>query len=365
MKILIVSPTQGLINRGAEYSSHLQAEGLSNLGNDVLVIGSGKVFSVMSYRYLDYKQKKEDYFYDGGKNILHKVLNRMYLTQPTISTIKLLLKARKDMTKFSPEVIVANNVITLLICKILFRNSKFVSFGHAGIGFHTFDILRFKPDLFVSLTPNFLEYKKRIRGNTKLVYIPNGIDLDLFKEIKIDRKVLNRTLGNKDNLKVVICVAALTPYKRVSNLIEATSKLKSVFLLIAGDGELKQELAELAKKKIGERFLIKTFPKDAMVEMYNLADVLVLPSEEKEAFGNVILEALACNTPVVVNRDPIRKKIVGKGVGILTDCSDPNSIADSIAEVIRTDYSSYPRRRALDYDFENIAKQIDIVLRDL
>jgi glycosyltransferase involved in cell wall biosynthesis len=63
------------------------------------------------------------------------------------------------------------------------------------------------------------------------------------------------------------------------------------------------------------------------------SDVLVLPSR-RESCGAVLLEALACGTPVVATRCGGPEEIVTEEVGVLTDVEGPAALADAIERVL-------------------------------
>lgn len=112
-------------------------------------------------------------------------------------------------------------------------------------------------------------------------------------------------------------------------------------ILIAGDyenvagGSVKQSLDRLvAKYKHRVEFLGQLNFTD-LVSFYNLIDVLVLPSVDPlEAFGMVQVEALLCQTPVVVSDMPGVREVVNKtGFGMVAKMKNPQDIAAKIIEL--------------------------------
>jgi teichuronic acid biosynthesis glycosyltransferase TuaC len=83
-------------------------------------------------------------------------------------------------------------------------------------------------------------------------------------------------------------------------VIRALAQLPGVTLLIAGEGPERPRLAALvAQLGLGARVrLLGARPHQEMAELYGAADALVLASS-REGWANVLLEAMACGTPVV------------------------------------------------------------------
>lgn len=131
--------------------------------------------------------------------------------------------------------------------------------------------------------------------------IPGGVDINRFKKVKtgsIDRKY------NLKGKKVVVFAGKLTPYKGVNYLVRAAKKIHGEVLILGHGSEmngLKQIVKENGIKNV--RFLGHLGGNtDLLVKFYSRADVFVAPSTWDEPLGLVILEAMACETPVVVTR---------------------------------------------------------------
>lgn len=139
------------------------------------------------------------------------------------------------------------------------------------------------------------EYRSQVR------VIPGGVDVAKFKHVGtagIDKKY---ELKGK---KVVVFAGKLTKYKGVKYLLLAAKKIKGE-IIILGDGPDRKYLEELVKtEKITNVRFLGHFGNDTntLIKMYSRADVFVAPSVWDEPLGLVILEAMACETPVVVTR---------------------------------------------------------------
>jgi teichuronic acid biosynthesis glycosyltransferase TuaC len=124
----------------------------------------------------------------------------------------------------------------------------------------------------------------------------NGVDLELFKEM--NREEVRRDLNLTG--PTIISVGLLIPRKGHELVIEALSLLPEVQLLICGEGPMRAELERRAQRLFVSdrvRFLGMIKHED-LNRYYSAADVLVLASY-REGWPNVVLEAMACGTPVV------------------------------------------------------------------
>ncbi|MFC1786462.1 glycosyltransferase family 4 protein [Halobacteriota archaeon] len=126
---------------------------------------------------------------------------------------------------------------------------------------------------------------------SKLTHIPNGINLDEFKDVKpIERK--NKT---------ILFVGRLEKYKGVQYVIQALPLLEHR-LEIVGKGPYEQKLKKMANnlgtsKKID---WIRGLPRHELLQHYKSADVFVMLSEH-EAYGITVAEALASGTPCIIS----------------------------------------------------------------
>ncbi|OGK13770.1 hypothetical protein A3A93_05515 [Candidatus Roizmanbacteria bacterium RIFCSPLOWO2_01_FULL_38_12] len=139
------------------------------------------------------------------------------------------------------------------------------------------------------------EFKKNMR------VIPGGVDIERF--VRVDTKSIDKELDIKGK-KVVLFSGKLTKYKGVEYLVKAAKKIHGE-ILIVGDGKEKKNLMNIAKtNKINNVRFWGHVGKNTrkLVQLYSRADVFVAPSIWDEPLGLVILEAMACETPVVVTR---------------------------------------------------------------
>lgn len=220
--------------------------------------------------------------------------------------------------------------------------------GQAGPGRDDiWNIIVTVPDIFVALTEYELKWAKKFALKSKLVNIPNGVDLEKFHPGSRALIDLPRP--------VILSVGALTWYKHHEKTIEALKKVKKGSLLIIGTGPEKSKLLEMGKSLSDEGRLKIINVSYAEIPMYyRSADLFVLPSWDREAFGIVYVEAMASNLPVVAPDDLPRQEIVGSA-GILTNVSDPVSYAAAITEALGRKWGDIPRKQAGKFSWDMVA----------
>jgi teichuronic acid biosynthesis glycosyltransferase TuaC len=136
----------------------------------------------------------------------------------------------------------------------------------------------------------------------------NGVDLVLFRPS--DRDLARRRLGL--SRPTLLAVANLVPKKRHRLIVEALAELPGVDLVIVGEGPERGAIEMLARQLgVADRVrLLGAMPQDRLPDIYSSADLLLLPSA-REGWPNVLLEGMACGTPVVVSDIDGMADIVG------------------------------------------------------
>jgi glycosyltransferase involved in cell wall biosynthesis len=167
--------------------------------------------------------------------------------------------------------------------------------------------------------------------------IPGGVDINEFKKVKTDD--IDREFKLKGK-KVVVFAGKLTPYKGVKYLIYAAKKIKGE-ILILGDGSERKNLEKIVEdEQIKNVRFIGHLGGDTsfLVKFYSRANVFVAPSVWDEPLGLVILESMACETPVVVTKKggiPLAVKD-GKN-GLFIKSRNANDIAEKVNYLFEND----------------------------
>jgi glycosyltransferase involved in cell wall biosynthesis len=175
----------------------------------------------------------------------------------------------------------------------------------------------------------------------RIVSLRNGVDLELFQPL--DRVAARKSLNLGDGI-TLLSVGNLAPVKGHDLTITALSMLPDVQLLIAGSGPELGRLQELANKlNVAERvtFLGSVAQAD-LKTYYSAADAMVL-SSSREGWANVLLESMACGTPVIASKVWGTPEVVAAPeAGVLMKERSPQGIADAC----RALFTDYPQRAA-------------------
>ena len=172
----------------------------------------------------------------------------------------------------------------------------------------------------------------------KVTVLRNGIDTDLFHPV--DRVAARAALGL--TRPTLISVGGLIPRKRNHLTIDAIALLDDVDLIIVGEGPDHASLqAQIDRLGLAARVrLLGPRPHGALPFYYGAADAMVLASS-REGWANVLLESMACGTPVVASRIPGNPEVVrAPAAGLIVD----NNTAEGIANAVRALFANPPDR---------------------
>ena len=189
----------------------------------------------------------------------------------------------------------------------------------------------------------------------KISVLRNGVDLELFRPPE-DKNVLRAKFDIKG--KTLISVGNLVTLKGHDLIIEAIKDSPDFSLLIVGGGPEESKLKLLVEKYQMQnrvRFIERQTQTD-LKDWYGAADILVLASS-REGWPNVILEALACGTPVVATAVGGSPEIIGgTEIGILCK-REVGALRDAIIEMDETEcLSKHCRAHAMQHGWESTSK---------
>lgn len=171
----------------------------------------------------------------------------------------------------------------------------------------------------------------------------NGVDLDVFQPG--DRGHARRMLDVSG--PVLASVGHLIERKGHHLAIEALTRLPACRLLIAGDGPERGALTALADHlRVADRVrFLGEISHEQLGAIYRAADVLVLASS-REGWPNVLLEAMACGTPVVAAAvEGVPEMVTASAAGSVMRERSAAAVADAVQAILADPPSREATRR--------------------
>ena len=179
-----------------------------------------------------------------------------------------------------------------------------------------------------------------------IAVIPCGVDVERFQPR--DKRRARLDLSLPAAAPILLFVGRLQPSKGIDILLRAAAEIRrdrpNVYVLVVGGGldeRDERETAELQRlQRLGAELglhnvhYVRAQPQETLAKYYAAADVFVMPSHY-ESFGMVVLEAMACGTPVVGSDVGGLSHTIADGEsGLLVPPGDWRAFAGAIARLL-------------------------------
>lgn len=207
------------------------------------------------------------------------------------------------------------------------------------------------------------------------IHVPSGVDFARFDADLSDRAAYRARLSLPSDAFVAGSVGRLAPVKGHKYLFEAFAllheALPDLYVLLAGDGELRQELEECASKlgildRVVFAGLVKAIPR-----LLPVIDVAVFPSLN-EGMGRAIAEAMYCRLPVIATQVGGVPELLDYGnAGLLVPPHSASAIARSLEALyndpeLRNRYGAHAYKFVMkDYSLDEMIRRIEKVYLNL
>ncbi len=175
----------------------------------------------------------------------------------------------------------------------------------------------------------------------KVTVLRNGVETALFRPPE-DRTAARAALGL--TRPTLISVGLLIERKGHHRVIEAMASMPEFDLMIVGEGPERARLGALAERLgVQDRVrLLGARPHSDLPALYGAADALVLASS-REGWANVLLEAMACGTPVVASNIWGNPEVVRSPAGgLIMDSNTPEGVVGGVRRL----FAAMPDRAA-------------------
>jgi len=218
-----------------------------------------------------------------------------------------------------------------------------------------------KADKIIAVSEAVRQFMSHIASHPeKIEVIPNGIDLEQFI-CSSNGKRFRRELDLPLDAPIVLFVGRFSIRKGVHVLIDAfkhvVKEIPDARLLIAGKGFLKEYLKHRVKvNKITDNVnFLGCISGKVLAKFYAASDIFVCPSVFAEAFGIVILEAMASGKPVITTKVGGIPEIIDHEVnGLLVEPHDVKELSNAIIRLLsdkkeRLEMGRNARRKVEEY----------------
>lgn len=203
---------------------------------------------------------------------------------------------------------------------------------------------------------------KKFLHNKRFHIIKRGIDCKMFYNQKnFDNfPSIQEIIGIKNGGKKILLYAGrISPEKNISSLRNICSKKNQ--LVFVGSGSYLNKI----KKLLNGAIFIPRQSRESLSHWYSAADFFVFPSKT-DTFGNVVLESMACGTPVIAHKATSAEEILKDGeTGFLVD--DFNNL-DSNLCISKEDYNKmaqYCIQESGKYSWEKIYLQHILLYKEI
>jgi glycosyltransferase involved in cell wall biosynthesis len=186
--------------------------------------------------------------------------------------------------------------------------------------------------------------------------IPLGVDLDRFKaDDQVRRRIRAKLDWPRDKAPVVGYLGRFVQEKGLELLMNALAEVKVPWrALLVGSGPMEGELREWAAKTDGRVRIVNDVKHDAVPEYLNAMDILCAPSQTtprwREQLGRMLLEAFACQVPVIASDSGEIPRVVSDA-GIIVGEADQVGWTAALSRMLtepalRAEYGAKGRARA-------------------
>jgi N-acetyl-alpha-D-glucosaminyl L-malate synthase BshA len=229
-------------------------------------------------------------------------------------------------------------VCAILAKQMCDRNLKIVTTLHGtditvlGYDSSLTDAIKFgieKSDIVTAVSNSLIDQTyELINPDKSIETVYNFIDHRVYQ--KSDSSHLREEFGIKEAEKVVIHVSNFRPVKRVDDVVKTFAKIAKTMpakLLLVGDGPEVGKVSKLVNKLGLHDQVLFLGRQENLEELYSISDLMLLLSE-KESFGLVLLEAMACGVPCIGTNVGGVPEVIEEGrTGFICNLGDIDEIA--------------------------------------
>jgi glycosyltransferase involved in cell wall biosynthesis len=202
-------------------------------------------------------------------------------------------------------------------------------------------------DGVVATSDYYVNASRRLSAQrSKLTIATCGVDTDLFHPQSSDRLVARE---GREGRRIVLFVGTMDATHAhkgldilIGSIVQLRDRYEDILLLAVGKGDAIPRYQKLANKLGLDDHILFPGPVEdfELVDFYRSADVCVLPSTNRsEGLGLVLIEASACQTPIIGTRvGGIPFAVLDNTTGLLVEPGDVNALAGAIDRILSDSY---------------------------
>lgn len=173
-------------------------------------------------------------------------------------------------------------------------------------------------------------------------YLKNTVDNDIFYPLTSDerqegRRILAQRMSLAEDTRFILFAGRLHAQKDPLLLVRSIAALNdsTVHLLIAGEGDLKNDVrSEIYRLRLMKRAtILGPLAQTELAQLQRICSVFVLTSAY-EGLPLVVLESLACGTPVVTTYCGETPNLLSAASGVVCQERTPIAVADALRKVL-------------------------------
>jgi L-malate glycosyltransferase len=204
-----------------------------------------------------------------------------------------------------------------------------------------------KSDVVTAVSHQLKEDTEQVlKIQKEIIPVHNFVDERVYYRRKNNAE-LKKTYGIQEDEKIIVHISNFRPVKRIQDVIIAFSMIRKEMpskLLLIGNGPELTVACELVRELNIEEDVLFLGKQENVGELFSICDLKLLLSE-KESFGLVLLEAMACGVPVIGTRiGGIPEVIVDNETGFMVEVGDIESVAEKAVSLL-SDIEKHSRFR--------------------